>query len=244
MFAIMRFRKSVIILFLCAFSFIAQSQTADEIINRYIAFIGGGQKWKTIKTLTTSGTYTYGGMTFPFTSYAKAPDKYKYVVAANGKAFTQAYDGKDGWRIDGFKDEKKKTILKGDAGRDMANEADVVLENPFIDYSKKGHTVLLEGIDSAANRVCYKIKLVRKDGDTATYFFDRENFSLIKKQAIAQNTELEHALLDIVYSDYRLTSGIYTPHKIICSTNGQEILAIKVKQVRLNIPMADSIFKP
>jgi hypothetical protein len=120
----------------------------------------------------------------------------------------------------------------------------VELESPFINYSEKGHTVLLEGMDTVANKTCYKIKLVRKNGDTGTFFFDNNNFALVKKQAISKNTELDNAMLDIVYSDYRLTSGIRTPHKITCASNGQDILIIAIKSVKLNLPMTDSIFKP
>jgi hypothetical protein len=126
----------------------------------------------------------------------------------------------------------------------MANETDVELESPFINYREKGHTVLSEGMDSVANKICYKIKLIHKNGDTATFFFDSSDFALVKKQAISKNTELDNAMLDIVYSDYRLTGGIRTPHKITCSSNGQDILIIIVKNVKLNLPMTDSIFKP
>jgi hypothetical protein len=241
----MKFKKRFLFFILFSYSFIGSTQSADEVINKYIAFIGGVQKWKSIKTITSTGTYNYGGMEFPFTSYSKAPDRYKYIVAAHGKAFIQAYDGSQGWRIDGFKDEKKKTILKDrKQATAMANETDVELESPFINYREKGHTVLLEGIDTVANKTCYKIKLLQKSGDTATFFFDSSDFALVKKQAISKNTELDNAMLDIAYSDYRLTSGIRTPHEITCSSNGQDILIITVKNVKLNLPMADSIFKP
>jgi hypothetical protein len=242
---IMTFKKTIFFFILFGFSFIASSQSADEVINKYIAYIGGMQKWKSVKTITSTGTYNYGGMEFPFTSYSKAPDRYKYIVAAHGKSFTQAYDGNQGWRIDGFKDEKKKTILKDrKQARAMANEADVELESPFINYREKGHTILMEGMDTIGNKTCYQIKLMQKNGDSATFFFDNKDFALVKKQAVAKNWELDNAMLDIVYSDYRLTSGIRMPHKITCSSNGQDILIIAVKSVKLNLPMADSIFKP
>ena len=237
-------KKSISLFFFIAFSLLAKSQTADEVIAKYTAFTGGVQHWKKVSSITSSGTYNYGGMEFPFRAISKAPDLYKYVVSSNGKSFSQAYDGKEGWRIDGFKDETKKTILKDKQAFAMANEADVELESPFIDYQRKGHSVLLEGKDTVGKKVCYKIKLTRKDGDTATYFFDSLNFALIKKQALSKNTELDNSLLDIYYSDYRVTGGIKLPHKITCTSNGQDILIITVKDVKLNLPVADSLFKP
>src|SRR5882672_3823873 len=106
-------KKITFFVLLFAVSGIAKSQDADEIISKYIAFTGDGQKWKKIKSITSSGTYNYGGMEFPFTAWSQAPDLYKYIVSFNGKSFSQSYDGREGWRIDGFKNETQETILKG-----------------------------------------------------------------------------------------------------------------------------------
>jgi hypothetical protein len=237
--------KKIAFLFpLFAFSLIAKSQNADEIIAKYIAFTGGVQKWKKVKTITSSGTYNYGGMEFPFKAWSKAPDLYKYAVTSKGKSFNQAYDGREGWKIDGFKNETKKTMLTGEQATAMANESDVELESPFIDYQKKGHTAILEGKDTIDKKICYKIKLSRKNGDIQTYYFDSSNYELVKKQAISKNTEMDKSMLDILYSDYRTIEGITIPQKTSCISNGQTILVITVKEIKLNLPIADSIFKP
>lgn len=237
-------KKTAILFVLAAFSFTAKSQTADEIITKYITFTGGVQNWKKVKTITSSGTYNYGGLEFPFTSISKAPDLYKYVVTFKGKSFSQAYDGKEGWRIDGFKNEKEKTILKDKQATALANESDVELESAFIDYAKKGHTVILEGKDTVDKKLCYKIKLIRKNGDTSTYFFDCGSYALVKKQAVSKNSELDGSMLDIFYSNYLATGGIKVPHKITCRSNGQDVLIIMVKDVKLNLPVSDTIFNP
>ena len=237
--------KKIAFLFLIfTFSLIAKSQSADEIITKYIAFTGGVEKWKKIKTISSSGTYNYGGMEFPFKAWSKAPDLYRYDVTSNGKSFSQAYDGKEGWKIDGFKNETQKTMLTGKQATAMANECDVELESPFIDYQKKGNTVIPEGTDTVDKKICYKIKLTRKNGDSETYYFDRGNYELVKKQAISKNTELDNSMLDILYSDYHPIEGITIPQKISCISNGQTILIIMVRDIKLNLPVADSIFKP
>ena len=234
----------MLFILLCCFSFVARSQNADDVINKYIAFIGGEQNWQNVKTMTMTGSYNYGGISFPFVSYSKAPNLYKYVVTSNGKSFTQAYDGKQGWRIDGFKNEKNKTILNGASATAMANEADVELESPFIHYRDKEHSVQLEGLDSTITPNAYKIKLTRKNGISETYFFSTEDFSLLKKNALSTNTEMENAALDIAYSNYVLTQGVKIPHTISCTSNGQSILIITVEKIDLNLPMNNSMFKP
>jgi hypothetical protein len=243
-FVIMTIKKYLVFIFLCCSYFVSKSQTADDVINGYISFIGGEKNWKAVKTITMAGNYNYGGISFPFISYSKAPNLYKYVVTSKGKSFTQAFDGKQGWRIDGFKNEKVKTILKDKQATAMANEADVELESPFIRYREKGHTVNLEGIDTTTAQTSYKIKLTRKNGNVETFFFDSKDFSLVKKKAISANTEMDQAPLDIEYTEYKLTGNIKIPHKISCTSNGQSILIITVERVELNLSMNNSFFKP
>jgi len=239
----MKFPQRIFLTLLLFSVLIARSQTADEIINRYIQFIGGAQNWKSISTITTAGTYNYGGVAFPYVAYSKAPNLYLYTVTFNGKSFSQAYNGQVGWRIDGFKNEKTKTILKDRQATALANEADVELESPFINSAKKGNPVELLGSDSVNSRACHKIRLISKS-DTAVYFIDKTDFSLVKKQALSKNSEMDKAPMDIFYSDYQVTGNIKLPHKINCTTAGQRILLITVDSVKINDPISDSQFQP
>ena len=60
----------------CLLAYHAEGQTTEEIVEKYIVNIGGKSNWKKVKTLTTSGEYDYGGISFPFTTYAAAPNRY------------------------------------------------------------------------------------------------------------------------------------------------------------------------
>jgi hypothetical protein len=237
-------KKIAFTLLMFSVSVALKAQTVETVITNYINFIGGGQQWKKINSIVSSGTYNYGGMEFPFDSYSKAPDLYKYVVSTNGKFFAQAFDGKQGWKIDGFKGETTKTILNGKEARSMANEADVELENVFINYKEKGYSALLEGKDSVGNILCYKVKLISEGNDTSTYFFSVNDFSLLKKQAVSKNEELDKSMLDTYYSDYTTVEGIKFPFKMVSKVGDQTILTITIKKLQLNAAIDDNIFKP
>jgi hypothetical protein len=237
-------KRAVHIALLFCFPVALKAQTAEDIIAKYIDFTGGAQQWKKINSIVSSGIYNYGGMEFPFEAWSKAPDLYMYKVSSNGKYFAQAFDGKQGWKIDGFKDETTKTILNGKAARAMANEMDVELEPPFIDYKQKGYAASLEGKDSVGDVLCYKIKLISKDGDTVSYFFSTNDFSLVKKQAVSKNAELDNSLLDTYYSDYTTVEGIKFPFKMISKVGDQTILAISVEKMQLNVERPGSSFQP
>ena len=221
-----------------------KAQTVEKVISNYIKFTGGEEQWRTIHTIVTSGIYNYGGIEFPFTAYSKAPNLYKFVVPFNGKYYAQAFDGKRGWKIDAFKNETKKTLLSGKLALAMANEADVELESPFINYKNKGHQAILEGKDTVNAISCFKLKFIRSNGEIETYYFDSTNFELVKKSAVSKNAEMENAMLNTFYSDYGEVKGVRIPYKAISKTDdGQTILSITVEKIEINTPIPDAEFE-
>jgi hypothetical protein len=165
------------------------------------------------------------------------------VVTYNGKSFMQAFDGTTGWKLDEFNGDKQKTLLTGKSATAMANESDVELESPFIDYKKKGNTIQFEGRDTSDSKISYKVKLTRKSGEEETCYFDIVSYLLVRKKAHTKNAELGNSLLDIIYSGYLSVDGIEIPRKIDFRTEGQTVLSITVKQVEINKPVRKKIFK-
>ena len=219
------------------------AQQADDVVKKYVAYIGGEKNWKKTKTLTTSGKYNYGGMEFPFTAYAKAPNRYKFIVPLEGKYYAQAFDGEKGWKIDAFKNETSPTMLSGKDAYSMANEADVELEDVFVDYKRKGHTAVVERKDTINGKNCIGIKLTRRSGDIQTYFFDEVTGALLMKIAASKNAELQGSLLTTLYSDYRDVDGIKIPFKSVSSFNDQLILEITVDKAEVNAAIDDKEFR-
>ncbi|HTF17200.1 MAG TPA: hypothetical protein VK658_03955 [Chryseolinea sp.] len=239
----MKTRNSLVVLLLSALPLLSVAQTADDIVSKYIAYTGGTKVWKTINTIVSSGEYNYGGMPFPFTTYSRVPDSYKLIVPYNGKYYSQAYSAGKGWKIDAFKNETRPTPLEGTAARAMANEADVELENVFINYKRKGHTISLHGEDTVIDRKCYVIVLTRKSGETEKYYFDHQSSALLMKEAKAKNPELGGAVLNIYYSDYRNVAGVMLPFKTVCEADAQEILTITVKDIEINEMIDNKTFE-
>lgn len=220
------------------------AQSADAIIDGYVNFIGGKGAWTDVKSIVTSGEYNYGGLPFPFTTYSKAPNLYKFIVPFNGKYYEQAFDGKKGWKIDAFKNETKVTVLSGMDAKSLANEADVELQSPLIDYAVKGHKATFLMKDTLGGRSCDVVRLVRKDGTSEDYYFDEQTYELAAKKATAKNSELKKAPLKIFYSDYRDVNGIKIPYKTICTSEEQTILTITLAEVKINSPVDNKEFRP
>lgn len=223
----------------CSLTWHCNGQTASEVVARYIDFTGGVKSWRAVNTMVTTGEFNYGGMPFPFTTYARSPDSYKLVVPFNGKFYAQAHVGGKGWKLDAFKNETQPTRLNGAEARLLANEADVEVESPFVNYARKGHSITLEKADSVLDRHCHVIGLTRKTGEKERYYFDQRTAELVMKEAKAKNPELGGATLNIYYSDYREVGGLMLPFRIVCEADTQTILTITVTSIDLN-PMIDN----
>jgi len=220
------------------------AQTVDGILEKHLAYTGGEKNWKKITSIVTSGEYDYGGTKFPFTSYSKSPDKYKFVVPFNGKYYAQAFDGVKGWKIDAFKNETAPTILNGNDAKAMANESDVALEPAFINYKTKGHNAILEKDTTIKNMACHKIRFTRKGGEKEFYYFDTKTFAVVMKKAASKNTEMGGSVMTTYYSDYRDIGGIKIPFIAASDINGQPILTITIEKATVNVAVDDKEFQP
>ncbi len=226
------FTLTAVILLLAPFWLYAQN--SDDVIQKYVAFIGGKKNWSKVKTLTTTGEYNYGGIKFPFTTYARTPNLYKFIVPFEGKYYAQAFDGTKGWKIDAFKNETTPTPLSGRAALSMANEADVELEDAFIDYSRKGHSATLVGKEIVEGRNCFHIRFVRSSGDTEEYYFDEATSAIVMRMRPSKNAELQGTVLKTVYSDYRDVEGIKIPFRLESKSEDQLILEVIIQDAKVN----------
>jgi hypothetical protein len=239
----MRTKLLVALLFILHVNPLA-GQSVEEVVTRYISFIGGEKGWKNVNTVITSGEYNYGGMPFPFTTYSKRPALYKLIVPFDGKFYAQGFDGSKGWKIDAFKNETTPTWMTGKEAKALANEANIELEDPFLNYTAKGHKISLVGHDTLNGRRCSIVLLQRTSGEQERYYFDTQSGELFLKQATSKNVELKNAPLNIYYSNYRTIEGIKVPLKTVCESDGQVILTITISEVSVNRPIDNKEFQP
>src|SRR5258707_495838 len=71
---------------------------ADQLLDKYLAAIGGADALQKITSRVQKGTLTaFGGQHFPADVYSKAPDKRVSVMHLQGGDSVTAFDGKRGW---------------------------------------------------------------------------------------------------------------------------------------------------
>src|SRR5215467_7132587 len=185
-------KKILVLLFACAL-IKAQSQTVDEVVQKYANASGGLDNFKKIKTAKFSGTASAQGNQFPLTVQIINGRAMRTDVDVMGQTITNAYKDGKGWKINPFAGAPTAT----DATPEELSEFKIQgsLTSQLMDYKDHGYKAELLGQEDVNGVKTYKIKLTTDDNKTTTYFIDANAYTLVKtigiRSLMGQEMELE-----------------------------------------------------
>ena len=104
----------IVILLVLTSNLFSQTLTSDEIVQKYIAAIGGIEEIKKIKQITIYGTAISGLNTYDLLAYEDAVEKYQFAhVSGIDYDVRTYYDTKTGWTLqNGVKSSLSKETLE------------------------------------------------------------------------------------------------------------------------------------
>lgn len=232
---------SITAILFSGFLSVSFSQTVDDIIDKYIAAIGGLDKINSIQTVKITAKTTRRDVDVPLIEYIKKPDKVRTEITMQGQTMIRAYDGSIGWAISPFRGNKDAEKMNSEETNGMKIMAQ--FEGPLVNYKDKGSTVELLGKEDYEGTGVYKIKLTTKDGDIRTFYIDENTYLLLKEDG--KRTIMEKEInIERVYGDYRSEDGYIMAHSIESRAGGERggSQKVLVEKVEFNIPIDDSIF--
>jgi hypothetical protein len=217
------------------------SQTANEIISKYIQVIGGKDRISKITSVYTESTMEALGAQGIIKSTTLNGKGMRTDIEIAGFKIISCYTDKEGWSINTMIGNSSAEIMppaQYNLGKDQ-----IIIGGPFINYAEKGYKVELLGIDTVANVNSYKIKFTSPDSILSDYFFDTKTFYLV--QAVSQSVVQGQIVESITnYSDFRQTDGYTIPYKMeLDLARGQYVNEMTVTKVELNKPVDELIFK-
>jgi outer membrane lipoprotein-sorting protein len=215
--------------------------TADEIVAKYMAKIGGIQKIEAVKTLKRTGKFRGGGgFEAKYVQLNKRPDLVREEITYQAMTGINAWDGKTGWKIDPFQGKKDPEPLGEDELKDIIEDG--VFDSQLIHYREKGNTVEFAGTEPVEGSDTWKLKVTLKNGDVSNYFIDTEDFVPIKIEykRMIRGAELE---LFVLPGDYKAVDGWYIPYSYEQGRRGSnQRSSIVFEKIEANVPMDDSLF--
>jgi len=212
----------------------ASLPAAEQLLDKYLAAVGGAEALQKITSSVQKGTLTaFGGQHFPMDVYSKAPDKRFSVMHLRGGDSVTAFDGKQGWlSVPG------RVHMMSAAENDAARiDADLYFPAHVETLYQKFRVEAGEKIDG------HETFLVvgRSEGQPPLrLYFDKESGLLLRLVRYAE-TPLGRNPTQIDYADYRDANGVKIPFRWTLARPGNRF-TIQVEQVQQNVPVDDAKF--
>jgi hypothetical protein len=211
--------------------------TADEILAKYTAALGGSAAIDKLKTRSMKGEWlTSNGLTWGYEVYQSGPDKI-YVVLNTPKqgVFERGFNGSAGW-------EKSTHGVRALEGQELA----VLRRYPdlFKDIKLKEQfsRLMFGGKDKINDREVYVLRGVTTDNRRERLYFDAQTGLLVRR---VTNTPTMIGLIpeQVDFEDYKNVDGLMVPFTIRISSVDPNISSTrKFTEVKLNVPVDESKF--
>jgi hypothetical protein len=210
--------------------------TADQIFDKYLQAVGGGQKSAAITTIVFKGTYQgYAEAKAPVEIYLKAPNQRTMIVHTSGGDRTTTCDGTNGWMAAPATD-KPFPVIRYTNGDLDAVRLDAVLSFPA--GIKEAITKPVVGSSSIDDEDVVLVQGAANGGRSSVkLYFDKQS-GLLVRQVRYSETIIGRVPIQVDYSDYRdvAGTGVKLPFHVITTwTDGKS--DVLLTSAETNVPI-------
>jgi hypothetical protein len=224
----------------------AAAQTADEIIEKHLAAMGGREALGRIRTRISTGSITLttavGPVSGSVESFAKAPNRSRTLITLDLTAFgagkivnDQRFDGTTGFIIDTLNGDREITGSQLEVLRNSA------FPTAWLDYRARGLAIALSGKESFGDRPAFVLETTPKVGPRVRSWVDAETFMLLKTSVTVDAPGVGPIEQINEFSDFRTVDGVRVPF-LVKSLNAVQSATATLTDVRHNAEIADASF--
>lgn len=233
-------KKLMIALFSMAIT-AAHAQTADEVISKYAANMGGLEAFNKVNTVKMTGSVSVQGMDLPITVQILNGKGVRSDVEVMGQTVSSGYSNGNGWKINPMQGASTPTAVSGTELSDLKSQASIASQ--LMDYKARGHQVELLGQEKTDGVMANKIKLTNKDDNKATIYYINTADNVLIKSVASKSMQGQEMEVSTYYSDLREFNGIKFFMTRSVQMNGEEVQAIVINKVELNVPVDEKSFE-
>ena len=194
------------ILFVCFSATSLFAQTADEIISKHIAALGGAENWRKINSVIQLGSMSVQGADIQVTMTTVHKVGTRQDISLMGMTGYQIATPTEGWSFMPFQGQATPEAITADELKQSQDGLDA--HGPLLDYAQKGHTVEYLGKDDVDGTETFKLKVTLSSGKVQTHYLDTKTYYIIKsvETRSGDGQEMEIAT---TYSNYtKLPEGV------------------------------------
>ncbi len=209
----------------------------DEIIDKYVTASGGKEAIEKIKSRAVKGSFDIEamGITGPFETYAKAPNKNAVITQVpNMGNFVNVFDGTKGW------DSNPMSGLRELSGAELAATKRGADFYSSINFKKNYPKLEVKGKDKVGTSDVYVVVGTPTEGDPEKFYFDA-NTGLLLRQDSERETPQGKMAFETYFEDYKVVDGVKVAH-VIKQVNPMYSLVIKLVEIKHNTDIDDAKF--
>jgi len=225
----------------------AYAQTADEVIEKHLAAMGGRSALTKLQSRVTTGTVTIATQGVELSGsleiYLKAPNKSRSVIkldlttlGGGVMIIDQRCDGQTAYAINSMQGDREIT------GNPLENMLNATFPTPLLRYKEAGIKAELVGKDKVGSRDAYVLLVTPKAGSASRQFYDAESYLLLRVVMRINTPELGGEIEQTSdMSDYRDVDGVKVPFQVSV-VNPIQTVTMKLTTVENNKPLDDAMF--
>jgi hypothetical protein len=231
---LMMFALLVVLLVAAQYS---KAQTADEIVEKYIAAIGGQEKMLALNSVKMEGSLSMQGMDIGITNTSKhgVGNRIDISVPGMGEGYRIVTKTK-GWNYMPFQGQTSPEEMSEDELK--AGQAQLDVQGPLVNYKAKGNKIELLPNEKVDNEDCYKIKVTSPAGRIITLFISTKTLYRLKAVTVTQTPDGEKQT-ETTYSDFKKNADGYLFAYSQTSANGTMIFTT----IETNKAVDDKLFE-
>jgi hypothetical protein len=217
---------------------LVKAQTVDEVIDNYLAAVGGKDKLMALNSVKMEGTLTTQGFDVGITVTVLNGKGSRTDISIPGmsEGFRIVTPTK-GWNYLPFQGQTSPEEAPEDQVKAQQSQLD--LQTPLFNYAAKGHNVELQGMEKVDGADCYKLKVTYNNGKMATLYIDATTYYRVKSVTTI-NINGEDTEVETTYTDFKKTPEGY----VFPFSQTNQSGTINFTSIEINKPVDENIFKP
>jgi outer membrane lipoprotein-sorting protein len=242
----MRFNRLVMAAALLVQAAAASAQTADEIVDKTIAALGGRAALAKLTSRATTGTIVVttpgGDISGTIEVMNQAPNKVRTLInldlsalGAGAVTVDQRFDGTSGYSLDSMRGNSAIT------GGQLDNMRNAIFPSPLLDYKDRGTKVTLVGKDKVGDRDAFALSITPASGSVVRLFVDAQTYLPAKTIINTDVPEVGPVEQSTEFSDFREVDGVQVPFKLRSSSAVQSF-TVTVTKVEHNVKIDPALF--
>ncbi|HXT71304.1 MAG TPA: hypothetical protein VN700_16210 [Vicinamibacterales bacterium] len=225
----------------------ATQATADEVIEKHLAAIGGREALSKLTSQRATGTMTVGtpggDLTGPVELLSKAPNKARLMISLdltpmgmNDKmVIEQKFNGTTGVMTNSMQGNQEVS------GNQLDNMKSNTFPTPLLNYKTAGGKAELQPRETLNGKPAVVLLYTPKAGSAVRMYFDPETFLLLRTKMTVNTPEMGDLEQIRDLSDYRTVGGIKSAFQSV-NTNAAQTVTLKLEKIEWNVAIDDAVF--